>query len=246
MTNRVGFLLAEDQALKNLFTGLTVSDDKDQARPVQVFFRYPEGETERQYPFITLEHIDIVHAKNRQHSETSIYFKTSKVGAPAIDAGRSDRMDYWPSYSSNFSFITNKNNFNYLEANEHVPVDLLYQVSTFTRSALHDRQLTGRLISQVLPFRRGFIDIPIDNTLRRLDLLDWTTADLLDPEAGYRKRIFRKVYTIQMSAEIPSSILMGRHVATTVVGSTDVIASVSGSVYNTSGNPSAEPFSVSG
>ena len=82
--------------------------------------------------------------------------------------------------------------------------------------------------------------------MRRLDLLDWTTADLLDPEAGYRKRIFRKVYTIQMSAEIPSSVLIGRQAVTTVVGSTDVISSVSGSVYNTSGNPSAEPFSVSG
>ena len=54
---RTGFLLAEDEALKNLFRNLTVTDDRDNAREVQVFFRYPEGETERSYPFITLEMI---------------------------------------------------------------------------------------------------------------------------------------------------------------------------------------------
>ena len=57
---KTGFLLAEDEALKNLFRNLTVTDDRDNAREVQVFFRYPEGETERSYPFITLENIDLV------------------------------------------------------------------------------------------------------------------------------------------------------------------------------------------
>ena len=33
-------------------------------------------------------------------------------------------------------------------------------------------------------------------------MLDWTNADLLDMESGYRKRIFRKVLTLKMSAEI--------------------------------------------
>ena len=51
--------------------------------------------------------------------------------------------------------------------------------------------------------------IEADGTSRRLDLLDWSTADLLDPEAGYRKRIFRKVYTLQMTSEIPTSSLTG-------------------------------------
>jgi hypothetical protein len=35
-------------------------------------------------------------------------------------------------------------------------------------------------------------------------MLDWTNADLLDMESGYRKRIFRKVLTLKMSAEITS------------------------------------------
>jgi hypothetical protein len=230
--SRTGFLLAEDEALKKLFSNMTVADDRENERSVQVFFRYPEGETERSYPFITLEHIDVVHARNRQHSELSIYYRTGAGAAPALSTARGNRMNYWPSVSSNFNFVTDKNSYAYLAANEHVPVDLLYQVSTFTRSALHDRQLTGQMLIQILPFRRGFIDIPADNTIRRLDLLDWTTADLLDPEAGYRKRIFRKVYTLQMTAEIPSSVINGLEAVTTVVGDVQRINSVSGNVYN--------------
>jgi hypothetical protein len=241
---RTGFLLAEDEALKNLFRNLTVTDDRDNAREVQVFFRYPEGETERSYPFITLEHIDIVHARNRQHSETEILYQTGRQGAPAIPGTSSYRMDYWPSTSASFNHITNKNNYDYLEANEHVPVDLLYQISTFTRSAIHDRQLTGTILAQVLPFRRGFIEVPADGSIRRLDLLDWTTADLLDPEAGYRKRIFRKVYTVQMTAEIPSSQVIGRYAVSEVLGSVGQIYSENNGVYTMSNEPT-EPFSVS-
>lgn len=55
-----------------------------------------------------------------------------------------------------------------------------------------------------MPFRRGFIDVPEDGTIRRFDLAGWTSSDLLDQESGFKKRIFRKVFTVQMSAEIPT------------------------------------------
>lgn len=240
--SRTGLLLAEDEALKMLFAGMTVPDDRNNARPVEVFFRYPEGETERSYPFITLEHIDIIHARNRQHSESDIYYRTGAGTAPAIPATSTNRMDYWPSVSTNFNFKTNKNSYAYLRANEHVPVDLLYQISTFARAALHDRYLTAKMLTEIFPWRKGFIDIGADGTIRRLDLLDWTTADLLDPEAGYRKRIFRKVYTVQMTAEIPSSAIVGDQAVATVVGGVERINTVSGSVYKLDTN-SKESFS---
>lgn len=195
---RTGFLLAEDEALKNRFVGLTVSDDREGSRPVQVFFRYPEGETERHYPFITIELIDIIHARNRQHSDHYLY--THRAGHP-------NNLDYWPSTSS--ASAPNLTGSDFYRTTEFVPVDILYQVSTFTRSALHDRQLTSHMLMDVVPFRFGSIQIPADGTSRRLELLDWTTADLLDPEAGYRKRIFRKVYTLQMTSELPTSALTG-------------------------------------
>jgi hypothetical protein len=193
-----GFLFAEDEAIKKRFSDLTVSDDREAERPVQVFFRYPEGETERKYPFITIELIDIVHAKNRQHSDT--YLDTHRDGHP-------NNLDYWPSTSSASS--PNVPGFDSFRTTEFTPVDLLYQVSTFTRSAIHDRQLASQMLANIVPYRYSSIMIEADGTSRRLDLLDWSTADLLDPEAGYRKRIFRKVYTLQMTSEIPTSSLTG-------------------------------------
>lgn len=200
--SKSGFLLAEDEAIKTRFTGLTVTDDRDASRDVQVFFRYPEGETERLYPFITIELIDVVHSRNRQHSMVDQYaYKEGDSWANDNSA----TVSYYPSKG----LITVPTAMKYLKTTEYVPVDILYQVSTFTRSALHDRQLTAKLLYDIVPFRYNSIYIPADNTSRRLDLLDWTTADLLDPEAGYRKRIFRKVYTLQMTAEIPTSAFTG-------------------------------------
>jgi hypothetical protein len=211
-----GFLLAEDAALKARFSTLKVSDDRNGARAVQVFFRYPEAETERTYPFLTIEMIDIVHARNRQHSETQIVYPKTGIQDRAEFLKSPDAMKYWPSRISNMETIpaTNKD---FIVSNEFVPVDLLYQVSTFTRSALHDRQLSSQMLSTIVPFRKGFIEVPEDGTVRRLDLLDWTTADLLDSEAGYRKRIFRKIYTLQMTAEIPSTDMYGLQQITSIV-----------------------------
>lgn len=207
--SRSGFLLAEDEALKLRFTGLTVSDDRDSSRDVQVFFRYPEGETERLYPFITIELIDIVYSRNRQHSvvDQYAYKEGDSWGDDNVGA-----VSYYPSQGP----ITVPTGADYLKTTEYVPVDILYQVSTFTRSALHDRQLTAKLLYDIVPFRYNSIHIPADNTSRRLDLLDWTTADLLDPEAGYRKRIFRKIYTLQMTAELPTSAFIGIKQATSI------------------------------
>ena len=208
---RAGFLLAEDEAIKKRLTGLTVTDDRDASRDVQVFFRYPEGETERHYPFITIEMIDLIHARNRQHSELELnYYNTAGgASAPANWQKAPNALTYWPSESSNFSQFANKNSFPILSTNEFVPIDLVYQISTYTRTALHDRQLSSLMLRKVFPFRRGSIHVDADNTDRRLELLDWTTADLLDAEAGYRKRIFRKIYTLQMGAELPSTDVYG-------------------------------------
>jgi hypothetical protein len=195
--SKVGFLLAEDEALKLRLSGLTVSDDRNAARPVQVFFRYPEGETEKNYPFITIELLDISHARNRQHSEVTLYSNYTESN---------NQITYWPSTAASVGVVVGQD---YLKTNEFIPVDIVYQVSTYCRSAQHDRQLSAQMLTTVVPFRFGYILIAADNTSRRLEMLGWANADLLDQETGYRKRIFRKVYTLQMTAELPSDLLRG-------------------------------------
>ncbi len=215
MPDRAGFLLAEDQALKAKFSGIQLVDDRDTTRDVQVFFRYPEGETEKKYPFITLEMLDINHAKARQHSEQVIYaFRgTAPAGQPTEHYATDDAgsFTYWPDTTTDVSTLVahGASSLPFVSAMEHVPVDLLYQVTTFTRSALHDRALQSHIMTKVAPFRRGYLDVGIDATQRHMDLVDWRSADMVDEEAGFKKRIFRKVYTLSITAEIPASQLYG-------------------------------------
>ena len=78
-----------------------------------------------------------------------------------------------------------------------------------------------------------------DGTIRRFDLVSWGNSDLLDGEAGYRKRIFRKVYTINMSAEMPQSDLEQVKQVSSVVGTITNADNQSPSVFTT---PFSEVF----
>lgn len=211
-----GFLLAEDAAIKARFANISVSDDREPTRVADVFFRYPEGEKEKNYPFITIEHIGLVHNTRLQHSEQHYYY-TNSGDSPS--AGDPTFISYFPSEMTTAELDAMLSNNSYLRMDSFVPVTLIYQVSTYARSALHDRQLTSKILRRVAPFRRGFIDVPEDDTVRRFDLISWANSDLLDGEAGYRKRIFRKVYTIHMSAEIPASDIITVKRVESVVGS---------------------------
>lgn len=225
-----GFLLAEDAAIKARFANISVTDDRESTRVADVFFRYPEGEKEKNYPFITIENIGIIHNTRLQHSEQTYYYAPDAGNASASDPSF---INYFPSEMTSDDLNGLLNGSPYLRMDSFVPVTLIYQVATYARSALHDRQLTAKILRRVAPFRRGFIDIPEDGTVRRFDLISWANSDLLDGEAGYRKRIFRKVYTIHMSAEIPASDI-------TVVKR---VESVVGTITNTN-NTDSEVFTA--
>lgn len=217
-----GFLFAEDAALKLRFSNIFVTDDKDQQRPLNVFFRFPEKETEKYYPFITLERVDISHATNRQESERFYYFTG--------DSSNSRRdLTYYPS-ESDLQEVEQIAAGGRLRAESFVPVNITYLVTTYARNPIHDVQITSTMLRHIIPFRRGFIEIPEDGTIRRLDLLQWQQADITDQEAGGRKRIFRKVFTLVMNAEIPTSDLSSvsavDQVAGALIGSTDLNSDV--------------------
>lgn len=197
-----GFTLAEDAALKARLAALTVSDDRQAERPVQVFFRFPEGETEKLYPFVTLDLIDIEFDGSRQNSEVDFYYTDPALAASASITGN---LEYYPSEYTSADLAGMVPASGYLKTEQFVAVNLLYQITVYCRSQRHDRQLTMLLLRRVFPFRRGFIEIPEDGTIRRCDLLDWRQSDLLDQETGYKKRTFRKVLTVRINAEIPQA-----------------------------------------
>lgn len=197
-----GVTLAEDAALKVRLSNLSVSDDREGVRIPKVFFRWPDGETEKLYPFITIDLVDIDFQsaiRERQESERNYYYRGEAT----------DSLVYYPSELDGTGLATAlaDSGSPYLRIDQNVPVNLIYQVTTNCRSQRHDRQLAMLMLRRVFPLRRGFIDIPEDGTIRRCTLLDFQVADVLDKEVGYKKRIFRNVYTLSINAEFAQSDL---------------------------------------
>ena len=172
------FIINEDAALKSLLSGITVADAGNPTRPVGVFYGQPDKEIRAQaYPYITIDLVGIKEDTNRAHR--------GYVPMTYVPEGVDPETVY---------------NVNY-----PVPVDLLYQVSTWSRQPRHDRQIIASLFGpNRLPFRFGQLLIPEDNTMRRLDMLGFSKRDTT--ENG--KRLFNNVYNIRISAELFPDVLV--------------------------------------
>lgn len=178
------FIIAEDEALRNMLVGMTVSDSKSNSRPVGVWFGQPDPEIRAQsYPFITVDLIDVSEARER------------------VMSGRVQPWYYEP------SDLTEEQSWDMFYP---TPINLDYQITTFARQPRHDRQILSQLLGLRLPLRFGSLDVVQkvttsgQNTVshvttRRLDTLNVVKRDLT--EAG--KRLFMNVFTVRVSSEVP-------------------------------------------
>jgi hypothetical protein len=174
------FLLSEDKALRELLQGVSVSDQKSEGtgvpRSVGVWFGQPDQELRSQnYPYITIQMIDVTRDTTRE--------MRGKTRAEYL------RNDTVP---EDAPFITDR----------PIPVNIDYQITTYSRHPRHDRQLLAEVLYSRLPFRFGTLDCD-DNTVRRLDVLDVTKRDVTEQA----KRLFVNVFTVRISSEILQSVL---------------------------------------
>lgn len=176
------FILAEDAALKSLLSGITVADEKNPTRPVSVWFGYPDVELRTQnFPFITIDMIDIRHALDRQHSGN--YYDSDRQGTVAV-----------------------QNNVFY---GYELPVayDLIYQVSTYSRHPRHDRAIAFQLLTK-FPAMRGRLDVPnalgTSTSKRHMFMDDFIKLDRAEGENG-NKRLLRNILTIRVVSEMTPS-----------------------------------------
>lgn len=173
------FIIAEDLALKTHITGLTVSDEKSASRTVKVWFGYPDVEVRSQdFPFITIDLVDVVPANDRQHQ------------------GRITDTDYRGTIAP-----VNKKTFTY-----EVPVayDLIYQVTTYARHPRHDRAIMFQLSSK-FPSKYGKLAVPnflgTETGYRSMFLDGFVKRDAVDGETGNR-RTLRNVYMVRVISEM--------------------------------------------
>jgi hypothetical protein len=194
LDTHLGFILAEEDAVKQHLNGLTVPErpDNDERTKVGVWFRWPEGERQIRYPFVT---IDLLSVEPNFDLWTSDYYQDP-------------HGLYWPSFYPDVPPPPDGWGRQDLSIRNFLSFRLIWQVSHFARSALHDRYLTSVFLSNVLPVRPFFMRVPADDTWRRCEVTQMVTADSPETTESGTKRIFRKIYTMAMLAEVPQDDLL--------------------------------------
>ncbi len=182
------FLLSEDAALRKRLQGITVTDQKaegdDVPRQVGVFFGQPDQELRSQvYPYIT---IDMINFQRDTLRETRGLTKADYLSSPTnIDEDTQDYLVEMP-----------------------IPVNIDYQITTYSRHPLHDRAILSELMTDRLP-RFGYLEVlekkEVDGdtttnfiTYRRMDVLNIAKRDVTEQA----KRLFVNAITVRVSSEM--------------------------------------------
>jgi hypothetical protein len=177
------FIIAEDQALKSLCQGMTVADNKNATRSVQVWFGYPDIEVRDQsFPYVTIDLIDIVATRDRQTS------------------GVITDVDY-------NGTITPVSGITYAY-DTPVAYDLVYQITTHARHPRHDRALMFQLFNK-FPAKFGKLAVPnqlgTETGYRSMFLDGFVKRDAVEGETGNR-RTFRNILSVRVVSEMSPTV----------------------------------------
>lgn len=180
------FIFNEDRAMVVKFSNLVVTDINSPTfgRPVEVVWLDSEVELENlAYPSIIICNTGINYDPDRAHSGWSQLPYTPEgfplgVGATNMDVTTSPYWAFTP-----------------------IPYNIDYQIEVLSRNNEHSTFLTAVLCGpDFISARHGYLAVPEDGTVRRLDLMSGperqNTHDALD------KRIFHSVYTVRVSTEL--------------------------------------------
>jgi adenylylsulfate kinase-like enzyme len=186
------FIVAEDLALKTHLAGLTVSDEKSAARQVKIWFGYPDVEVRAQeFPFITIDLIDIVPTTERQNS--GVMYDSDYNGTIAPSAGVSYKYDIPVAY------------------------DLVYQVTSYARHPRHDRAIMYQLLNK-FPSKFGKLAVPnqlgTETGYRSMFLDGFVKRDAVESETGNR-RLLRNALSVRVVSEMSPLLVdavLGRQV----------------------------------
>lgn len=179
------FLLSEDKGLRDKLKDITVQDQRGdyegKLRTVGVWFGVPDQEIRDQsYPYITIDLIDI-----------SRDFSREMRGVIDESATQADYL------FDNEDLSTGGGKLDL-----PIPMNLDYQLTTYSRHPRHDRDILAQLLTNKLPMRAGVLDLD-DGTSRRLDVLDIAKRDMV--EQG--KRLFMNAITVRVSSELAQGTL---------------------------------------
>jgi hypothetical protein len=191
------WIINEDRALKAKFAGIRVQDSTapPEGRPVGVRFRLPETEmADLNFPLIVIEHQSIERDPEREHR-----------GGPITLPYAPEGLEWWADQETDPDAL-DPSKSPYEVPEFPVPYNIDYVVTVYSRDALHNVQIAAELARNPrIPGRFGFLEIPEDGTIRRIDMLGGPELSTRRDENG--KRIFQQHYVLRVSTELlPSDI----------------------------------------
>ena len=204
------FILAEDKALREKLLGIIVTDQKSSGsvtqRKVGVWFGTPDIEIAQQtYPYITIDLIDISRANDREMRGWSKPQYMTDPDTIPVQGVQGLQVVQFSDQTMDWRIHT------------PIPMNLDYQITTYSRAPMHDREILAQLMGYKLPIRFGYLE-PEDGTIRRLDVLDVSKRDSVEGE----KRLFMNAITVRVSSELPVDIIQALYkvLQVNVTGST--------------------------
>jgi hypothetical protein len=173
----LNFLLREEEALKNLLSGVTVKDSKSQARPMKVWFNQPDVEIQSQtYPYALIDLVDVVQSTERQVGGGTIY-----------------------DYDLNGTVLETGAVYSY---DQPVLYDLFYQVTTFSRHPRHDREILLQMMKYKTPGKWGYLPVAnVDGSIyqyKHMFLEGFAKRDTVTED----RRLFRNTFTLRILSEM--------------------------------------------
>lgn len=171
-------LYNEDAALKTKLSGLKVYDVNDPAgRPVLVRYRAPQNELAAAvYPMIVIDEGNWAPAPERAHSGyCPLAYVPEGYAAPDPTVTLYTQMPQ--------------------------PIDIDWTLTLYCRNALHRAPLIAALAGfDYLPGRYGYLQVPQDGTLRRLEVIGGPiTSSVID---GQGKRLLTAVWKVRTTGEL--------------------------------------------
>jgi len=180
------FIFNEDRAMKNKFSGLVVQDVNapNTGRPVQVIWLDSDVElTNLTYPSIVI-------------CNTGLSYDAERAASGWF------QLPYTPENFQTWASDTNEDvTTSPYWAFTPIPYNIDYQIEVLTRNNKHATFLQAVLSGQdYLSVRHGYLAIPEDGTVRRLDLT--AGPERQNTHDADDKRVFHSVYTVRVSTEL--------------------------------------------
>lgn len=180
------FIFNEDEAMKTKFSGLVVSDVNapDAGRPVEVIWLDSEVELQNlTYPSIVI-------------CNTGLSFDPERASSGWFQLPYTpENFDQW--ISDNIEDVSSSPYWAFTP----IPYNIDYQIEVLARNNQHSTFLTAVLSGpDFLSVRHGYLAIPEDGTVRRMDLMAGPERQNTHDADG--KRIFHNVYTVRVSTEL--------------------------------------------